>query len=298
MRRPQRHQRPQPTSPAGARFVGTVVGSGISNSGGGAGHQAAHRVADQHQVGEAGAVVDDGVEQGRERAAVVRDVAAAVVVQPDRGEAEGVGQGRAVVVSAVFGAVAAPLAVVHRRAVEHHQQGAAGVQRRPGRGRRRRRRRERRPEGHRDGQRAAAGLEVVADHAVQRRQQRLALVARRALAEPGPEGRDDDVEAATDRTGDAADAAHAGLDQVADDRHRDDRVLHALHHAEQAAGGLDDQRGQGADVGGVGPAGQRQPSPLLQPVEVFDADPGRGALLEKGHQRGHRQQHRLRRRRR
>jgi len=149
-------------------------------------HQPAHAVAhDRQRLQRLRPGVDQGLQQQREFGAIAGHRAAGVVVQVDGRVAEVARQRGAMVVAA-----APPLQVVHAQAVGQHQQ------LRPRVGQRVRERlwfqRQRlavAAQAHRDGQRVAAGLEVIAEHAVQRSQHRLALRQAGHAVEPGRQRR-------------------------------------------------------------------------------------------------------------
>ena len=172
--------------------------------------QAAHAVAEQHDTLERQRPgVEQSLQQPGQLGAVRRDVQAAVVVQVDGAVTAVAGQRGAVVV-----AFAAPLQIVHAQAMQQHHQTRAGArQAQLQRCVFQHQRAAFAAQRHRGGQGVARGGEVVAEHAVQRRDDRLAFCARQGLvvvADPGGQRRrqprEQGVDAAADPARHAADA--------------------------------------------------------------------------------------------
>ena len=132
--------------------------------------------------------------------AVGRDVEAAVVVQIEGRESGIDRQRRAVVVP-----LAPPLSTVHAQPVRQHEDPAGGLRERRGEGRGRQVERPPvTPQPHGNRQRVGAGCQVIAQHAVGSRLQRLALVRSRSGIERPIEQRQQRIEADTYQTRRAA----------------------------------------------------------------------------------------------
>ena len=175
MRRAEEDELVETPQPRVARQRAVVAGA--------AGDEPAHAVPDEHELGQRHRpALHQRFEQLGERAPVGRDVEAAVVVQIDRRVPEVARQRGAVIVS-----LALPLQIVHAQAVHQHDQLAAGVRDRRGQRLAFARQRVTVPtQVHGDRQRVVRRRQVVAEHAVQRGEQRLAprpaCCARRATA--------------------------------------------------------------------------------------------------------------------
>ena len=197
-------------------------------------------------------------EQLGERAPVGGDVEAAVVVQVDRRVAEVARQRGAVIVP-----LALPLQVVHAQAVQQHDQLAAGLRDRRGQRLAFARQGDAVPaQAHGDRQRVVRCRQVVAEHAVQRGEQRLAPRPGAALAEQGLEPRQQAVEAVPDEADHAVDAP---VDQARDagrpvplrpgkqSRDAGDVVMHRLDQVDDAGDAGDGQPVDPAKIGSVYP---------------------------------------------
>ena len=172
VRRAQKHQPLELRRPRVSGLRGLVKGT--------ARQQAAHAVPQQRQfLHRLRPGREQLLQQSGQLRAIGRNVQAAVVVQVHRGVAEFAGQHQAVVVRGMQRAVSAmgaPLQVVHAQAVNQHQQlGRSGGQALRQRGFFQRQGLAFVAQAHVDGQRIGGVLQLVAEHAVERRQHRFAL---------------------------------------------------------------------------------------------------------------------------
>ena len=172
---------------------------------GAARHEAAHAVGHDRQRPAAGAgPLARNVSRSRDELATVRrDVTAGVVAEVDRRQAEVALERHAVVVP-----LAAPSGVVHAEAVNEEDEPSRRL--RDDGGESPRVRLEGLavpPQVHRDRERVAARLEVVAQDPVERREERVAAGRGLQLAEERRELREGGVDAAPDEPGHAADVA-------------------------------------------------------------------------------------------
>ncbi len=247
----EKDQLPQMIQPAMAGEPAVVAGA--------ARQQAAHAVADDHQLFDRHRPrLQQGFQHSGQGAAVGRNMPAAVVVQVERRVAAGGGQRRAVVVP-----VAPPLQVVHAKPV-HQQQDLAA--RRGNVGGDILRRQCQRPavlaQLHRYGQGVGTGGEVIAQHAIERGHYRFApggrgggfpLQQRQQLTQQRIDAAADQprraLYAAIDQPGDAAGRLLCVLAQRAGDTH--DVVMHGFDQPGQAERGVDGQPAVTANVGGA-----------------------------------------------
>ncbi len=236
--------------PAQALCFGLVAGAAC--------HQAAHAVAHDRQfVQRHRPGLQQLLQQRGELAAVVGHVPAAVVVQVQRCAVQRLRQGLAVVVAA-----ARPLPVVHAQAMQQHQHLALRCRQRLRQCRAfQRQGQAAAAQGHVDGQRVAAGMQVVAQHAVEGGDEGLAL--RRGRRGPGSAGLDQPQCRIDAVPGPADAAAHGAVDQAGQARAaadgqraveadaRGDGVVHGLDQVGHADAAVHTQPGQATQVGGA-----------------------------------------------
>ncbi len=208
---------------------------------------------DDHLVDGSRPLAVELIEQRRERAAVRRDVEAAVVVEVDRGVSQIARERRAVIVP-----TPRPVPIVTAGAVHQDEQLASGV--REGRAKRLPLEHEGLTivaEPHLDRERVSGLEEVIAEYAIEHREDRFVQDSRGALSDERRELREGEVDPPAHHRSHGADAV---VDRPGEDAHRRferaaqdggspaDRAVHRLDDIRDAPRGVDGEAGRAAQV--------------------------------------------------